>query len=693
MKMILEVKDLRIDIKIGTKTLHAVRGIDFDIAKGDSLGIVGESGSGKSVSMKAIMGLSAENVEVNGQIFFHGRDLTHIRDKEWEKIRGNRIAIVSQNPSSNLNPIIKIGKQMYDVIKARELAVKKNAFKYLKDESKSLDMNLIKATGEEVIDKLESLDMAETKKTALLKEILAQKSIYYSKINKSIVKQRALNLLTQVGIDNPEMRYNQYPFELSGGMKQRVVIAIALSGNPDIVIFDEPTTALDVTIQNEILMLIKDLQKRLGFAIIFITHNLAVISKIVKRVIVMYAGKVLEEGSVAQVISNPIHPYTIALFKAVPTLNRKQKLYSIPGSAPSLFEVEDMDQFAYRNEQPLEIDFMKEPPLFEVEDGHKVRSWLAHEYAPKINKKEESFEQREQKNGSEEKILEIKNLTKQFSSRFGVSTAVNDLSLDVRKGEILCVVGESGSGKTTLARIITGLEAQNKGDIYLEGELFSTVEKNKWKFDYSRRRSIQMIFQDTSSALNPRMTIKEIIEEGLLIEKALTKEEINERVLEVLGKVDLPESILDRYPYMLSGGQRQRVQIARCIITNPSILIADEPVSDLDVSIQANIINLFDKLRIENNLTIILIAHDLSVVQYIADRVAVLYCGRLVEYGSADNIFKNPQHAYTQTLLNSVPDFDYTKELVKVEKPNYSVLVSGTYQEISDGHTVFTSDK
>ena len=407
----------------------------------------------------------------------------------------------------------------------------------------------------------------------------------------------------------------------------------------------------------------------------------------------MYAGKILEEGSVEQVISNPIHPYTKALFNAVPTINRKKKLYSIPGFAPSLYEVEDIDHFAYRNENALEIDFMKEPPLFEVEPGHKARTWLAHELAPKNIEKISKSEDKPSRHIGREKILEIKNLSKEFYSRFGIVHALRNVDLDVYQGEILAVVGESGSGKSTLAKIITGLECQNEGKIVFEEKQFSSLKGKKWNFDFEQRKKIQMIFQDSHSALNPRLTIKEIISEGLLLTKKYSKEEIDEKIDQVLKQVDLQSDILDRYPSMLSGGQRQRVQIARCLVNEPSILIADEPVSDLDVSIQANIINLFDKLRKVNGLTIILIAHDLSLVQYIADRVAVFYCGRLVEYGFSDDVFDKPLHPYTKVLIDSVPDFNYNEQLKNIKRPPYELIISGEYIEYDNHHLVFEPKK
>lgn len=644
MKPILEVRNLTINIEVEEGTLHAVRGVDFDLFENDSLGIVGESGSGKSMTMKAIVKLLPENASLNGKISFENIDISTYNDKAMAYIRGNQIAIINQNPSNNLNPIIKIGRLMFDAILARKQYLRSLAKHHLKTISKSIGVNLFKNQCPEQYRSNESL----------MKSI----EIYKTPISKKAIKEEILASLLEVGIEHPEKVYDQYPFELSGGMQQRVIIAIALSGHPKIVICDEPTTALDVSTQAQIINLIKNLQEKKKFSLIFISHNLAVISQIAKRVMVMYAGKILEYGAITQVFNNPVHPYTKALFKALPSITSNKKLYAIPGSTPSLINVKDMDQFAYRNHEPLEIDFKKEPPLFMVEEGHYARTWLLHEYASQIKETEIPEEDKEPSQFGENIVLEMKNITKSFLTKHGTTEALKNIDLKLYGKEILCVVGASGSGKTTLAKIIMGLVKQDYGEVLSNGETLTKVNDRKYHYDLNKRKEIQMIFQDSSSALNPRMTIYESIAEGLELQKKYSKEEIKNKVRNLIKEVELDETVLDRYPYMISGGQRQRVQIARALAVSPSILIADEPVSDLDVSVQANIIHLFERLKNERDISIIFIAHDLSVVKYIADHVAVFSDGRLIEYGTNEEIFANPTHEYTKALLKAVPKID-----------------------------------
>ena len=690
MNNLLSVKNLKANIELKEGVLHAVRGIDIEINDNDSLGIVGESGSGKSMSMRAIMGLLPENASFSGEINFNGIDLTKLKEKGWELIRGNQIAAVNQNPSSNLNPIIKIGKQMYDAILARKKNKKKYAKKELLRLQKEYNIKIFKESFESIDSQVNELDIPIDDRHYLQRRIHNLLDIFREDISKSAIMSKAINLLKDVGIDHPEARMSQYPFELSGGMKQRIVIAIALSGDPALVIFDEPTTSLDVTIQAQILTLIKKLQEKKKFSLIFISHNLAVVSKICKRVMVMYAGITLETGSTEQVFNHPTHPYTKALLKAIPSLDNDKRLYSIPGYSPNLIDVEDIDQFAYRNEHPLEIDFKKEPPLFEIEQGHYARTWLAHEYAPKIVESEDNIEEGISRVNNPEVVLQIHNISKTFYNKYGESKACREINLTLHKGEILAVVGESGSGKTTLGKILTGLVKQDHGEVLLENSILSKVNvKNKYEYDYSRITDVQMIFQDSSEALNPRMTIGECILEGLELSKKYSKEDAINKVRELIKEVDLDESILSRYPYMISGGQRQRVQIARALAVSPKVLIADEPVSDLDVSIQANVLHLFDKLRRENDISIIFISHDLSVVKYIADHVAVLYCGRLVEYGSNDDIFLKPLHKYTRSLLSSVPSISLQQDLSQIERVPYDETEDGDYVDNGNGHIVF----
>ena len=484
-------------------------------------------------------------------------------------------------------------------------------------------------------------------------------------------------------------RYHQYPFELSGGMKQRVAIAVALSGRPKIVIFDEPTTALDVTVQAQILTLIKKLQQERKFSIIFISHNLAVISKIADRVMVMYAGKTLEEGSIDEVYHYAVHPYTKALFRSLPSLDKKGKLLSIPGSAPTLLTVQDIDQFAPRNEQALEIDFKKEPPMFELNENHRARTWLCHSLAPTLQESVIQTENRpECKKG--EVCLQVENLEKTFSTRYGETRALRSLSLNLRAGEILCMVGESGSGKTTLGKVIAGLVRQDGGRVLLNGKVLSeTTPRGKVQYDYTERTKIQMIFQDSLSSLDPRMTVAEIVAEGLEISKKYDKEEIVKKTLAAMQAVGLESYLAERYPTALSGGQRQRVEIARALAVEPSVLIADEPVSDLDASVQASVVNLFDELRTKRDLGILFITHDLSVARYISDRIAVLYCGRLVELGDVDDVFNNPLHSYTKTLLASVPSLDFQQDWTAIEQFTENVNGDGEYKTDEKGHLVW----
>ncbi len=679
MKPILSVRDLMVNIEVEEGTLHAVRGVDFDLFKNDSLGIVGESGSGKSMTTKAIIKLLPENASMSGRVVFDGVDIATVSQKAMAYIRGNQIAIINQNPSNNLNPIIKIGRLMFDAILARKQYLKSLAKHHLKVISKSIGVNLFKNECPEEYKNNESL--------------MKSLEIYKTKISKHAIKEEILTSLSEVGIDYPERVYDQYPFELSGGMQQRVIIAIALSGNPKVVIFDEPTTALDVSTQAQIIDLIKKLQEKKRFSLIFISHNLAVISKIAKRVLVMYAGKILESGSIEQVYNNPTHPYTKALFKALPSMTGNKKLYAIPGTTPTLIDVKDMDQFAYRNTQPLEIDFKQEPPLFEVEKGHYARTWLLHEYAPKLQDEVLPDKEKEENSFGEKVVLEMKGIERSFYTRHGTTEALKDVNLKLYEKEILCIVGASGSGKTTLARIIVGLTKQDKGEIVLKNKVLSQVNNGKYKYDFSKRKDIQMIFQDSSSALNSRMTIFECIAEGLEIQKKYSKEEIMTKVKELLKEVELDESILDRYPYMLSGGQRQRVQIARALAVSPSILIADEPVSDLDVSIQASVIHLFVRLKKERGISIIFIAHDLSVVKYIADHVGVFCHGRLIEYGTNDAIFTKPTHAYTIELMKAVPQIGVEQDYSNIRKFTPEDVKQGVYVNMGSDHIVFDKEE
>ncbi len=676
---VLEIKNLHISIKTQQGTLHPVRGVDMGVNPGEIVGILGESGAGKSMTMRAVTGLLPAGATVDkGEILFDGRSLLDATQEDMMCIRGTEIACVMQNPTSSINPIITIGKQMTDALVAKKRAAKIAAKARIRAFEKKHGIKLLGLPLDKARAKLAPLD-AQGIDTAL--------ETYHRKYTKAQLKAECIRMLERVGIDQPEMRYNQYPFELSGGMNQRVVIAMALSGNPKLVICDEPTTALDVTSQAKILQLLADLQKELQFALIFISHNLAVIGKLCNRVYVMYAGVVVEEGGIHSVYNEGKHPYTKALFDALPVLDKKYRLRAIPGHAPTLIDVQDRDQFADRNPYALEIDYKKEPPLFQIAPNHKVRSWLMHPMARELKiETPRELQQREIAPVSDEIILKIDGVGKQFASRFGATVAAKDISLTVRKGEIFALVGESGSGKTTLGKMICGIHKPDAGTICYRDSMVSSPKK------VQRNTQIQMVFQDANASLNPRMTAGEIVAEGLVIQHKYSRREIDEKVRACLREVALDEGIIDRYPFELSGGQRQRVEIARALAVDPQCLIADEPVSDLDASVQADVLNLFDQIRRDRGISILFITHDISVVQYLADRVGVLYKGRLVELADKNEIFKNPAHAYTRSLFASAPSLSIQESLRVLPEVEFDETAEYAFKEIAPGHFVLAAN-
>ncbi|MBQ9929684.1 MAG: ABC transporter ATP-binding protein [Oscillospiraceae bacterium] len=675
---ILEIRNLHISIKTQQGRLHAVRGVDIALNPGEIVGILGESGAGKSMTMRAVTGLIPPDARIDeGEILFDGRSLLGCTEAEMMCIRGTQIAYVAQNPTAAINPIITVGRQMTDALIAKKKAARLAARLQLRAFEKQHGIKLLGVSLAAAKKKLAQLDGAA--------EIEAALDSYHRKYTKAELKAECIRMLERVGIDQPRLRYGQYPFELSGGMNQRVVIAMALLGNPRLVICDEPTTSLDVTSQAKIIQLISQLQKELNFALVFISHNLAVIGKLCNRVYVMYAGVVVEEGGVHAVYNQGMHPYTKALFDALPVLDKQYRLRAIPGAAPSLVDVRDMDQFADRNPYALEIDYKKEPPLFQVAQNHKVRSWLAHPMAKALKlEAPRDLIRREASRVSDEIILRICGVTKRFANRFGATVAANDVSFCVRKGEIFALVGESGSGKTTLGKIISGIQKPDAGEIYYRDVLLSSPGKVR------RDTDIQMVFQDANASLNPRMTVGELVAEGLVIQRRHSKQEIEEKVRACLREVALDENIIDRYPFEISGGQRQRVEIARALIVDPCCLIADEPVSDLDASVQAGVLNLFDQIRRERDISIIFITHDISVVQYLADRVGVLYKGRLVELADKGEIFRKPLHPYTRSLFASAPSLSIRESLQVLPEVPFDETLQYEFQEAAPDHFVLT---
>jgi peptide/nickel transport system ATP-binding protein len=611
METILEVKDLHISFKTYAGIVQAIRGVDFTLKKGETLAIVGESGSGKSVTSRAIMKLLPEGISniSKGEILFYGQDLVSLSERKMQNIRGSEISMIFQDPMTALNPTMKVGLQVVESVRKHRKIAQKEA------------------------------------------------------------KKIALELFELVGIPNVELRYNQYPHQFSGGMRQRIMIALALACNPKILIADEPTTALDVTIQAQILDLLKDIQKKTGTAIILITHDLGVVANIADSVAIMYAGKIVEKGTVDEIFYDPRHPYNWGLLSSMPNLDTKGELISIPGSPPNLMNPPKGDPFAARNEYAMAIDYQLEPPMYQITDTHYAASWLLHEKAPKIappvsvnekgislvQKSVEIEESREKRFLSSEPIMEVNNLKKYFQiDKNQTLKAVDDVSFHIMKGETLGLVGESGCGKSTTGRTILKLYEATYGEVIFQKKKINGNVRNEEK--KAIHRKMQMVFQDPYASLDSRKTVEDIIAEGMDIHQLYqTKEERTEKVKELLELVGLPKEHASRYPHEFSGGQRQRIGIARALAVDPEFLILDEPISALDVSIQAQVVNLLKKLQMEKGLTYLFIAHDLSMVKYISDRIGVMYLGGLVELAPAEELYTEPFHPYTKALLSAIP--------------------------------------
>ena len=614
MEQLLLLKDLYVTFDTYAGKVHAVRGVNLSLKKGETLAIVGESGSGKSVTSKAIMGLlPKQNASIDrGEIWFEDRNLLTLKSKEMQTVRGSEIAVIFQDPMTALNPTMKVGKQV------------------------------------------------------------VESAIKHRKLGKKEAQNLALELFELVGMPNPKGRLNQYPHEFSGGMRQRVVIAMALACNPKLLIADEPTTALDVTIQAQILDLLKDIQKKMGTSIIFITHDLGVVANIADSVAVMYAGKIVEKGTVEEIFHTPKHPYNWGLLQSMPNLETSGELYSIPGSPPDLMDPPQGDAFASRNEFALAIDYEKEPPMFPISDTHSAATWLLHPQAPAINleshKRTRLKEENDEMIIEKQTLLEARNLKKHFRLQSKQSLkAVDGVNLEIKKGETLGLVGESGCGKSTIGRTLIGLYEPTEGQV-----LYNNTTLNKYnRKDY--RQKIQMIFQDPYASLDPRKKVEDIIAEGIDIHRLVkTDQERKARVIELLNTVGLQAEHASRFPHEFSGGQRQRIGIARALAMEPELIIADEPISSLDVSIQAQVVNLLMKLQKERDLTYLFIAHDLSMVKYISDRIGVMYLGGIVELGEANEVYKNPLHPYTRALLSAVPIPD-----PRIEKTRERVILEG----------------
>ena len=649
--LILSARDVEVRFNLRGRTLTAVRGASLDLYEGETLAIVGESGCGKSVFTKSFIGMLDKNGAVTGgKILYRGEDLTAYKtEAEWLRVRGKKIAMVFQDPMTSLNPVRTIGEQITEVI------------------------------------------------------------TWHFGTEHEEAKREAIEILKRVGIADAQTRYKQYPNEFSGGMRQRVVIATAIACRPEILICDEPTTALDVTVQAQILRLIKDLQKELKMTVVYITHDLGVVANVADWVGVMYAGQIIEYGTVHEIFKEPVHPYTRALLQSLPQLGvRGHALYSIQGTPPSLFKEIRGDAFAPRNPDAMEIEFEQEPPQFEVSPTHWAKTWLLHPYAQDHRRALEEAEAQRRAERAEptqpfvyetaEKLLEVKGLTVKFKLGGREFRAVNDVSFDIYKGETLSLVGESGSGKTTIGRAVMRVYNSNvSGEILYQGQpIVGKISKDKMK---ALRMEMQMIFQDPMASLNERAKVDYIISEGLYNYHLFENEADRLRkVEEIMQEVGLSKDFSSRFPHEFSGGQRQRIGIARSLVMNPNFIVADEPISALDVSIRAEVINLLNKLKRERGLTYLFIAHDLSVVRFISDRIAVINKGRIVELATCDELFDRPLHPYTRALLSAVPypdpDRERDKELLVYDPAMHNYRDNPPqWTEIVPGHFILANQE
>ncbi len=627
---LLEVEDLHVHFETSRGIVRAVEALNFEVGRGEVVAIVGESGSGKSVSALSIMRLLPKLTgRTRGRVTFDGKSLLELSDEQMREIRGRDISMIFQEPMTSLNPLLTIGLQITEPL--------------------TIHMGM----------------------------------------NEEQAKARAIELLQLVGIPDAEGRLGQYPHQFSGGMRQRVMIAIGLACNPKLVIADEPTTALDVTIQAQILELMKDLSRKLNIALIVITHNLGVVARYADRVIVMYAAKMVEEGTAGAVFHKPRHPYSMGLLRSVPRLDRPRgaRLETIEGLVPNLANPPPGCRFAPRC--PFKIDICEqEPPLAETDTGGLSRCHRHAEIAAdKIAWAASGAAAAAPGADAKAPVLSVRHLTKHFPVRAKIGNkkavvrAVEDVSFDVHAGETLGLVGESGCGKTTVGRLILRLEQPTGGEIAFSGTNLLTASPAELQ---AIRRKVQVIFQDPYSSLNPRMTVGQIIGEPLHVYKlSETVSAADARVAELLSQVGLRPELAERYPHQLSGGQRQRVGIARALAMEPSFIVCDEAVSALDVSIQGQIINLLEDLQRRLGLAYLFIAHDLAVVRHISMRVVVMYFGRVMEVADRDTIYADALHPYTKVLLDAAPVPDPTVEkaraprLIKGELPSHMAPPTG----------------
>ncbi|MGI5127577.1 dipeptide ABC transporter ATP-binding protein [Pseudonocardia sp. CA-107938] len=611
---VLEVRDLRVHFDTPAGTVKAVDGVSWHVDAGETLAIVGESGSGKSVSAMTILGLvpSPPATFPSGEVLLRGRSLLDLPEAQQRKLRGNDIAMIFQDPLTALNPVFRVGDQIAEMVRVHQ------------------------------------------------------------KVSKAAANKKAVDLLAEVGIPNPNTRARQYPHEFSGGMRQRAMIAMALANDPTVLLADEPTTALDVTVQAQIMQLLVELQERRNTAIVLITHDLGLVASHADRIAVMYAGRIVETGRTDEIFAAPRHAYTYGLLSSLARMDhaRPAKLEPIPGQPPSLSRVPRGCAFHPRCAFATDACRDDVPELLPMAPGSDHRHACVHPdavAAALAAPKEVAPSAERSATTGKAPVVEVTDLVKHFPIRAGLLVsrtvgavqAVNGLSLGIEPGTTLSLVGESGCGKSTAARAILRLHEPTSGRVQIGGLDVTALGGRELR---KAREDMQIVFQDPYASLNPRLTIRQILTEKYrLLGGELTKDTIPD----LLDTVGLSAEYADRYPHEFSGGQRQRVGIARAIALNPKFVVLDEPVSALDVSIQAQILNLLENLQDEFGLTYLFIAHDLSVVRHISDRVAVMYLGQIVEIADRDDLFEHPQHPYTQALISAVPIPDPEVERVR----------------------------
>lgn len=607
---VLDIQNLNVTYTSKRGVARAVRNLSLTIEEGETYGIVGESGCGKSTVALSIMRYLPKQAQAQGQILFQGRDIMTTSDDELRHLRGNRIAMVYQDPQTSLNPVLTIEKQLVEVLNAHQ-------------------------------------DYTPTE-----------------------ARKQAIAMLERVRMPDPEYTLKRFPHQLSGGMQQRVVIAMALLLSPDLVVMDEPTTGLDVTVEASVLDLLEVLRQEFKMAILYISHNLGVVARICDRVGVMYAGELVEQASQKELFEQPNHPYTVSLLRCLPQKGVRDKdelLYTIPGRVPPLTALPPGCMFASRCPIAEHACTVNAPPLETVDEEHLARCFRWEIVNKDMALPVTTAPQRETEKVADKTLLGVKNLKIYFEQARGFLglgkpisiRSVDDVSFNLSPQQTVGIVGESGCGKSTIARGLAGLTPITAGAVNFDGNDFTEPVEQR---SSAALQQMQMVFQNPDSTLNPRHTIRKTLSRPIRLFKVVPPEKENEHIIELLRAVNLDESYLDRLPRQLSGGEKQRVAIARAIAGGPQVVLCDEPISALDVSVQAAVLNLLRELQHQRRVALLFISHDLNVVRYLSDQVVVIYLGQICESGPTEAIFTPPYHPYTEALVSAIPSLDPEQE-------------------------------